>query len=378
MSRSVWRWSTVRVGFATCLVLGTLAGCSHKSDAIWIGVVAMLNDVDGSERNLRGVRVAVDEANAAGGIQGRQVEIRILRDSGLGETAVRVAQAFVTDNRIVAVLGHEFSSAMLAAAPLYDGNLAAVSTASSPLLTGISPWVFRVVTSDSVLGTDEARLFAARGWRRIAILYVNDVYGRGLVGSFIPAFRARGGEVVSRNPIPDNASDFQVYFRAFDNSLPDAVFVICGPSEAASFLRAAAKHHLRAQVIGGDGWGESLEKNPAAAEGVVWPASYAASDTQPAAVEFRRVYFARYNEQPDAVSALAHDAAQSVLEAIRRGGATRAGVRSALAAPGLLVTGTTGPIAFQHGERVGGVGGLMRMVHGRLTMDQRWDEVRRP
>ncbi|MEP6732813.1 MAG: ABC transporter substrate-binding protein, partial [bacterium] len=158
---------------SACIALAiavAIAGCSRKPEPIWIGAVGMLHDADASEDNLRGMRIAIDEANQTGGIRGRRVELRILRDSGLGELAARVAQEFVADERILAVMGHEFSSAMIAAAPVYNGKLAAVSTATSPQLSGISPWVFRVLASDSALAVVEARAFIAKGWRRVAML----------------------------------------------------------------------------------------------------------------------------------------------------------------------------------------------------------------
>ncbi|MEP6733732.1 MAG: ABC transporter substrate-binding protein [bacterium] len=363
--------------------LAVLAGvapiaCTKSTDTIWIGAVAMLDSTDSGEDSMRGIRLAVDAANRAGGIDGRHIQVRILRDSGRGELAVRVARDFVADDRILAVVGHEFSSAMIAAAPVYDGSLAAVATASSPQLSGISPWVFRVIPSDGKLGVEEARLFMAKGWRRVALLYVNDGYGRGLAGAFIPAFRSRGGTIVSRNPITDSTTDFNVYLREFAASRPDAVFVICGEKTAMPFLRAAAAHQLRAQIVGGDGWRSTLALDPRS-NGIVWPSVFLPSDTQSIAVHFRRTFASRFGYEPEAPAALTYDGTLAILEAIRRGGATRRGVRAALAdTSGVIVTGATGPISFRRGDRVGSVGGLMRVTNGVLTADVRWNDLPTP
>jgi len=61
----------------------------------------MLTDADEGEDNLNGIRIAVNEANREGGVGGRRVELKIRRDSGRGELAVRIAQQFVADERIV-------------------------------------------------------------------------------------------------------------------------------------------------------------------------------------------------------------------------------------------------------------------------------------
>ncbi|MEP6733115.1 MAG: ABC transporter substrate-binding protein, partial [bacterium] len=128
---------------------------------------------------------------------------------------------------------------------------------------------------------------------------------------------------------------------------------------------------------GGDGWTATLASDPAA-DGLEWPSVFSPADTQIAARKFRHTFTTRYGHEPDAVSALGHDAALTVLEAIRRGGTTRTGVRDALAAPGLVVEGVTGPISFQRGDRIGRGGGLVRVRNGALTLDLRWADLLAP
>lgn len=351
--------------------------CSRTAEPIVIGAVAMLKDADGSEDNLRGIRIAIDQANDAGGIAGRRVKVRILKDSGRGELAVHVARQFVEDERVLGVVGHEFSSAMIAAAPVYEGRLAAVSSATSPMLSGISSWVFRVAPSDSLLATDEARLAVARGWRRVAVLYVNDAYGRGHADAFVPAFRALGGVIVSRDPITDTTTSFEVFMHAYRTSHPDAVFVICGPQSYRALLHAVAVQHLTSQIVGGDGWTASLADDPEA-NGVMWPSVFMLGDTSSVSKHFRTEFHQRFSRDPDAVSAMAYDATRALLEAIRRGGTTRAGVRKALGTPGVLTLGATGPLGFSRGDRVGSVGGMVRVRDGAVHDDVRWSEVPRP
>ncbi|MEP7002459.1 MAG: ABC transporter substrate-binding protein [bacterium] len=221
----------------------------------------------------------------------------------------------------------------------------------------------------------EARLAVARKWHRVAILYVNDAYGRGHADAFVPAFRALGGEVVLQDPVTDTTTDFDVFVRAYKASRPDAVFVICGTYSYRAFLRAAAAQHLPSQIFGGDGWASSLATEPYA-DGVMWPSMFLLNDTATVAVQFRTAFRRRFNREPDAVSAMAYDAARALLEAIRRGGDTRQGVREALASPGVLAIGATGPISFRRGDRVGGVGGGVRVRDGAIHTDMRWNELR--
>src|SRR5207248_11746286 len=91
---------------------------------------------------------------------------------------------FVNTHAISAVIGHVNSSGMLSAAPVYDGQLAAVATsATSPDLTGISSWVFRIISSDSLNGIALANFasnFGQRAPASVAVLYENITYGRGI------------------------------------------------------------------------------------------------------------------------------------------------------------------------------------------------------
>ncbi|MEP6621640.1 MAG: ABC transporter substrate-binding protein [bacterium] len=354
------------------LALLALNGCSARTTPIWIGVVSLSTS---ENDDLRGAQLAVDEANRAGGINGRLVRIAVANDSGLGELAVRAAKHFVADDRIVGVVGHMSSSAMIAATAVYDGKLAAVATmATSPALTGISPWVFRVPPSDSALGAREARLFIARGWTRLAMLYDNDGYGRGISALLASEFRALGGTIVQRNPFTDGLLDFDVYVRKLERLNPDAVVVFSGPQSGNAFVTAAFSRHLKAQIIGSDTWPSSLAQN-AAAEGVLWPSLFPPSGANTAATRFRSAFTTRYGREPEALAALGYDAALAVLHAIREGGATRAGVRGALANPRVAVAGATGAIRFEHGDRVGSMGALLRVSHGQLVIDALWGDT---
>jgi branched-chain amino acid transport system substrate-binding protein len=368
--RRVARGSPVLV--MAVVLLGTV-GCKRR-EPILIGAVHNLADT--GPIVLRGVRLALDEVNGAGGIDGRRVELIVSDDQGLGEAAVRSAHAFVANTRIIAVVGHASSVGLLAAVPIYDGKLAVVSTmATSPQLTGISPWVFRVVPSDSAFGADEARLFYAKGWRRAAILYVNDAWGRGLSDAFTTAFVALGGTVVSHDPIIDDATAFDPFLRAYKRTRPDVVMVLCSAASGRLFLKTARASHLHAQIIGTDGWPASMAREPAA-EGVAWPALFSSVDTQGVATHFRRAFVARHGYEPaDALAALGYDATLVVLAAIRRGGPSRAGVQRALADTRTPTIGATGPISFRRGDRIGSARVLLRATKGRLTLEARWTDI---
>src|SRR5437868_12489770 len=132
------------------LAILALAGCVGTREPYVVGAAGPWKQGYGLQ-NLQGVQLAVEEINKAGGINGHQLRLISRDDQGDGTVAAKIAQDFVATRSVSAVVGHVNSSGMLSAAPVYDGELAAIATsATSPDLTGISSWVFRIISHDSL------------------------------------------------------------------------------------------------------------------------------------------------------------------------------------------------------------------------------------
>jgi branched-chain amino acid transport system substrate-binding protein len=312
--------------------------------------------------NQKGIALAVEEINAAGGIGGRPLRVIERNDGGDGAKAAQIAQEFVSNPHIIAVVGHVNSGAMVSASRIYDGQLAAVATtATSPDLTGISPWVFRVISSDSTNGLDLARFASRMGRHRAAILYENDNYGRGLTESFRRNFT---GEIVSVDPIASDEKNFEPYVSYFRKQKPDIVFVASTEAAGMALLGEARRQKLAADFLGGDGW-TGVVGDTVAAEGVFVGAPFSAEDPRPEAQRFVASFRKRYRLTPDGNAALAYDATKLVARAIAEGGANRERVRDYLASLGEQKTfaGVTGSIGFQPTGDPLGRGFVMTRVH---------------
>jgi branched-chain amino acid transport system substrate-binding protein len=349
------------------LLLFLAAACGGSADEVRFGMAGPFTESFGVA-NRRGAELAVEEINAAGGIGGRRLVIDYRDDQGDGARAARVAQEFVDEPAISAVVGHVSSGAMVAAAKVYDGSLAAVATtASSPELTGISPWVFRVISSDSVNAIDLARFAQRLGKRRAAILYENDAYGRGLADGFRRNFE---GEVLLTDPIDASASGADVHIAWFVDRRPDLVFVAGTEMSALALLREARAQGLQADFLGGDGW-TSVLSDPVVAEGALIGAPFTPFDPRPRAQQFVAAYRARFDQDPDANAALAYDAVFLLANAVREAGTGREAIRDWLAArtPERAFEGVTGSIAFlPSGDPVGKAFTMTRVTGGRLTL----------
>ena len=351
--------------FVLCLLS---LGCSGSSAPIVIGAAGPWQAGYG-QMNRYGIELALSEINARGGIRGRPLEIVMRDDEASGAKAAAIAAEFIADARVAAVVGHVNSGAMMSAAKVYDGDLAAVATtATSPDLTGISRWTFRVISSDSTNGLDIARFASSRGKRRAAILYENDSYGRGLTDAFQRSFV---GEVIGVDPIFGSQQDFEPYVAWYKRQAPDVVFVAGTEASGIAFLREARRQGLVADFIGGDGW-TGIVTDVQASEGAFVGAPFAASDPRPEAQGFVKAFEDRFKRTPDGNAALAYDATMLVASAIEAVGTDRAAIRDHLA--GLTeetaFPGVTGSIRFRpDGDPVGKGIVITRVRRGNLVVE---------
>jgi branched-chain amino acid transport system substrate-binding protein len=319
----------------------------------------------------RGIDLAVEEINHTGGIHGVPLRIIAKDDEADAKRATAIAQEFVRDNRVLAVVGHVTSGAMLAAAKVYDGQLTSVATsASSPDLTGVSPWIFRVISSDSLNGAGLGRFASQIGgtdpaMKRAAVLYENDAYGRGLADAFRRNFR---GTIVSFDPIEDALTNAEPFVSYFQMTKPGIVFVASRDQAALAILREAKRQNLNALFLGGDGW-QSIVTDTAASEGVYVGTSFNTEDPSPNVRRFVRAFEKRYDSPPDAFAALGYDATMLVARAIAKKGGDRRAVRDFIASLDAEhpFEGVAGSVYFSEGGDPLGMGfRVARVSHGAL------------
>ena len=343
-----------------------MLGCGGTASEYRLGMAGPFTEGFGAA-NKRGAELAVAEINAAGGINGQPLTIDYLDDQGDGSKAAQIAQAFVDDPRISGVVGHVTSGAMVAAAKIYDGQLAALATtASSAQITGISRWVFRVISSDSANGVDIARFAERMGKRRAMVLYENDAYGRGLADAFRRTF---SGQVLGFDPIDYEGRDADVHVAWAKQQQADLVFVAGTERSGIALLREARVQEFRADFLGGDGW-TGVVADVEASEGALVGAPFTAMDQRPAAQTFVQNFRAKYREDPDGNAALAYDAVQAMAAGLREVGPDRVKLRDWLSSrtTSNAISGVTGQIAFLlTGDPVGKSFVMTRVRSGSLV-----------
>jgi branched-chain amino acid transport system substrate-binding protein len=323
-------------------------------------------------QNLEGVQLAAEEINRAGGINGHPFQIISRDDQGDGTVAAKVAAEFVKNRRVSAVIGHVNSSGMLSAARVYDGVLPAVATsATSPDLSGISSWVFRIISSDSLNGIALAT-FASRFATRsapasAAVLYENNTYGRGLADSFRRSFR---GQLVSLDPINADLPTAEPYITYLKTRRPKVVFVAGRVPSGLKILQEAKRQGFNPIFVGGDGW-QGITADTAMSEGTYIGMSFTPEDPSPVARAFVEAFEKKFGTVPDAHAALAYDATKLIAKALRASGPNRKAIRNYLHSLNreTAYVGLTGPTLFEDtGDPVGMRFHVMRVHNGLLQL----------
>jgi branched-chain amino acid transport system substrate-binding protein len=250
---------------------------------------------------------------------------------------------------------------------VYDGGRlpAVATTPSSPDISGISPWVFRMITSDSMNGVTLAHFASSLTDSlhrpvRVAVLYHNDAYGRGLSDAFLHSFK---GEVLSVDPIGAD-TNLEPYISYFKTRAPDIVFVASDEGVGISVLREARKQHLGVTFLGGDGW-QGVVGQPGA-DGIFIGTPFTAQSPDSAVRKFAASFRARYGMVPDAHAALAYDATRLVASALQSGSTTRPAVREYLASLSRTTAfqSLSGPTWFTSTDPVGDTFRVTRVRDG--------------
>jgi len=352
------------------IALLALAACAGSKSPYIVGAAGPWKQGYGLQ-NLQGVELAAEEINKAGGINGHAFRVITRDDEGDGARAARIAQDFVATRSVSAVIGHVNSSGMLSAAPVYDGQLAAVATsATSPDLSGISSWVFRIISSDSLNGialANFATKFGVRAPATVSVLYENNTYGRGLADSFRRSFH---GDILSLDPINADMPTAEPYISYLKARKPKIVFVAGRVASGLKILQEARRQGFSAIFVGGDGW-QGILADTVTSEGAYIGMSFTAEDPSPAARAFVAAFRKKFNTDPDAHAALAYDATRLIAQALQAKGPDRRAIRDYLhslnresAYPGL-----TGPAYFEdNGDPVGLRFRVLRAHDGLLTL----------
>ena len=304
-------------------------------------------------RMLNGATMAIDEANAAGGYGGKPFRLvthndydnwqmsgtavaGASRDSAIWGAAANDAVRMIYEDKVWAMFGSISSeSTHIALRLTLKAETPLINSASTDptIPETIIPWYFTDIQDDRVQGYTLARhIYSELGMKRVAILRVNDRYGRFGVLKFRDASRRLGHPVVIEQKFMRGDTDFRRQLQVIDDSRVDAIVLWTDIGPTAMILQQMRELGMKQRVFGshrtiGD---ELIKLAGAAAEGFEAVYPYDPTGNDPRWQEFNARYEARYHEKPDHFAALAYDAMQILLDAICRAGLNKGRIRDAL------------------------------------------------
>ncbi|MBC8138854.1 MAG: ABC transporter substrate-binding protein [Fibrella sp.] len=286
-----------------------------------------------------GVKLAIKEINAAGGLLGKQVELETQDDQSKPEEAKTVATKFAADEKIVAVIGEVASTRSIAAAPVFErAGIPMVSPSSTnEKVTQEGEHIFRVCFIDPFQGKVMAK-FAAEDLKakKVAILREQSSdYSVGLADVFKAEFEKAGGTIIADASYKTGDTDFRSQLAQAKGA--DAIYIPGYYTQVGTIARQARQLDITVPLMGGDGWdSEKLVEGAGgpgeALEDCYFSNHYSKDDKSERTQTFVKAYTSEYGKPPSGLAALGYDAMKIIAEAIKSGNsAEREKIKDALA-----------------------------------------------
>lgn len=354
---------------AGALAIGVAA---QAADTIKIGFNVPLNGfaaADGKSA-LNGAKLAVQQENAKGGINGKKLELVVYDDQASPKNAVPVANKLISKDRVIAGISGSYSGSTRAAAGVFQSaGIPYISAyAVHPDITRAGNFVFRTSFMGEVQGRAGAKFIGeSLGKKKVVMITLKNDFGKSLANGFKEKAAAYGINVVNEYEYSIRDRQFGPIVSKVKSDAPDAIyasgyFFTAGP--LISQLRAAG---VNAPVVGQEGYDgqKFIEIAKGAAEGVMITTSLDRDSKVPITRAFITEFEKLAGYPADMVSASTHTAVTVLAAALRKAGKTDPkSVRDAIAATKLEVS--TGSISFN------GLGEVRKDVQIQVVKDGRW------
>jgi len=300
-----------------------LSAMAQGKEPVKVGLVSSKSGVfaQQGEEVIRGIKFAIDEANAKGGVDGRKVEVAEGDDEGTPDAGRRVAEKLARDGNNL-LIGAIPSSISLAIAQNLDRWDAAyfVVASKSDKLTGdtCKPRSFRTNHSDAMdiaMISEWAKSFKDKTYATIAADYV---WGRDSADSFAKAVKAQGKDVKLQLWAPIGTKDFSPYIAQLKEANVDAIWVAEVGRDAIAFVKQAQEFGLKTKIIGHsllinfmiDATGKALE-------GTQGTITYTPDIENPRNKAFVAAWKAKFNRLPTDNEGQAYNGAQVMFEGVK-------------------------------------------------------------
>lgn len=341
---------------SACLVaaLSTvlLAGCGGEkkdsaaanADKYVIGASFELtgNVANYGKSTLSGLKLAVDQVNKAGGVNGKQlVVVESDNKSEPAESGNSVTK-LITQDKVVAVVGPATSGCVFAATPVVTSNKVPLIApcATAPAITvdngQVKEFIFRACFIDPFQGRVMAE-FADKtlGVKNVAILHdASSDYSKGLAEVFEKTLNEKGGKVVAKEAFLSKDIDFKAALTKIKAANPEAIYIPGYYEEVAKIIKQTREIGLNVPLIGCDGWDSPklVEiAGPEALNSTYFSSAFSVQDQTESVQKFIADYKAMYQKDPDIFCMQGYNAGLVLADALKRAGDGADGTKLAAA-----------------------------------------------
>ena len=318
------------IGLPAVLSIALAIAAPAGAKEIRIGLITPLSgDVKTYGESVRNAfGIAVDEANAAGGVAGMKIVPVVVDDRNDATEAANAANLLINQHRVKAIVGSVTSKATI---PVSDMAQAfriptITGTATNPKVTVADgkrkDYMFRACYTDSFQGTVVAKFSRETlKAKTAAVLYdASNDYSKGIAEVFRDAFVKSGGKVPAYESYGRDDVDFSALLTKVKAARADVLFLPDYYNKVGLIARQVREKGLKAVLVGPDGWDspELVKVAGSAIEGGYFSNHYLPEDTRPEVVAWVKKFRSRHGRTPDALGTLGYDAANLLFDAIRK------------------------------------------------------------
>lgn len=325
---------------AGAMFMGALTGCgggSKGADGDTIKVGGLLEMTGGSASfgisGKNGIDLALKKINEKGVLGGKKLSLVVADTKSEASEATNGMQKLISQDKVVAVIGPNQSSAVIASGAINNGakvvDITPMGTnpdvTVDPKTKQVKPYSFRTCFIDPFQGTVMASFASNELKVKKAAIYIDNTsdYAKGLAQFFKENFIKNGGQVVIEEAYLQKDTDFKSTLTKIKAAKPDFIYIPGYYQEVGLIVKQAREMGITVPMAGGDGWDSA--KLPeiagkAALENTFFSSLYSPDDTSDLNKEFVAEYKKAYNTNPDVFAALAYDSALLVAKAIEDAG----------------------------------------------------------
>lgn len=317
--------------------LALIAGCSSgttgdASSTIKIGLNYELSGAVATygQASVQGIELAAEEINAAGGINGKKIELVKYDNKSEGAEATTLATKLMSSDKVVAVIGPATSGNFKATIPVALKNKIPVVSGSATAddvtvdaSGAVKEYAFRTCFNDSFQGTAMANFALKKLNAKRALIYkdTSSDYSKGLAENFTKTFTAAGGTIAGEEAYVTGDTDFKATLTRIKGQSFDVLYVPGYYNEAGLLIKQARELGITSPILGGDGFDSPKLKElggAAALNDVYYTNHYSSLDKDPKVTAFIEAFKKKYNTAPNAFHALGYDTLKFVADAIMR------------------------------------------------------------